>query len=159
MSSPLQFLTLSMRNFLSFGNSMTTLDLSYQGSTFIEGFDFDLNRSNGAGKSTLINAICYVLYNTPFDTISLNRLINATNGLKNTLMEVHLFFKKGDDDYEIYRCRGETFNIQIIKNGDDITLDSVNENDKLVIELVGISYELFTKIIVFSGSSTPFLLM
>jgi ABC-type branched-subunit amino acid transport system ATPase component len=74
-------------------------------------------------------------------------------------MEVRLFLRKGDDEYEIYRCRGETFNIQVLCNGEDITLDSVSGNDKLVEEIIGMSYELFTKIIVFSGNSIPFLML
>lgn len=159
MSTPLQFQTLQLRNFLSFGNNLTEIDLTYFGSTLIVGENVDANSNNGAGKTTIINAICYALYNKPFDNISLQRLINSTNNSKNTLMEVRLFIKKGDDEYEIYRCRGETFNIQILCNGEDITLDSVTQNDKFVEEIVGMSYELFTKIIIFSGNSTPFLLL
>jgi hypothetical protein len=109
-------------------------------------------------NTTIINAICYALYNKPLDNISLQRLINSTNASKNTLMEIRLSFDKGDDEFEIYRCRGETFDIQITMNGEDITLDSVSENDKLVVELIGMSYDLFTKIVVFSGNSTPFLM-
>lgn len=110
-------------------------------------------------NTSIINAICYALYNKPFDQISLQRLINTTNDVKNTLMEVRLSFAKGPDEYEIYRCRGENFTIQVLKNGEDITLDSVTENDRLVQEIIGISYDLFTKVIIFSGNSAPFLTM
>lgn len=157
MSIPITFKYLQLRNFLSFGNQLTEVDLSRYGSTLIQGENVDANSNNGAGKTTLINAICYAIYNKPFDNISLQRLINSTNGLKNTLMEVRLGFIKGEDEYEIYRCRGEAYNIQIFCNGEDITLDSVNENDHAVEEIIGMSYELFTKIIIFSGNSTPFL--
>jgi DNA repair exonuclease SbcCD ATPase subunit len=157
MSIPITFKYLQIRNFLSFGNNLTEIDLSRYGSTLIQGENVDANSNNGAGKTTIINAICYAIYNKPFDSISLQRLINSTNGLKNTLMEVRLGFTKGEDEYEIYRCRGEAYNIQIFCNGDDITLDSVTENDRAVEEIIGMSYELFTKIIIFSGNSTPFL--
>lgn len=159
MSSEIKFKEIHIRNFLSFGNQTTVVDLSGDGSTLIIGENVDANSNNGAGKTTIINAITYALYNKPFDNISLQRLINSTNNTKNTLMEIRLFFSRGDDDFEIYRCRGENFNIQILMNGEDVTLDSVSENDKLVEELVGVSYELFTKIIIFSGNSTPFLQM
>ena len=158
MSTPFNFKELSLRNFLSFGNQLTTIDLNYFGSTLIQGENVDANSNNGAGKTTIINAICYALYNKPFDNISLQRLINSTNNLKNTLMEVRLAFQKGDDEYEVYRCRGENFTIQIMMNGEDITLDSVAENDKLIVEIIGMSYELFTKIVIFSGNSLPFLM-
>ena len=159
MSIPINFTGLHLRNFLSFGNNLTEIDLTYFGSTLIVGENVDANSNNGAGKTTIINAICYALFNKPFDNISLQRLINSTNNSKNTLMEVRLFLRKGDDEYEIYRCRGETFNIQVLCNGEDITLDSVSGNDKLVEEIIGMSYELFTKIIVFSGNSIPFLML
>lgn len=159
MSSEIKFKEIHIRNFLSFGNINTVVDLSGDGSTLIIGENVDANSNNGAGKTTIINAITYALYNKPFDNISLQRLINSTNNTKNTLMEIRLFFSRGDDEFEIYRCRGENFNIQILMNGEDVTLDSVSENDKLVEELVGVSYELFTKIIIFSGNSTPFLQM
>lgn len=159
MSIPINFSGLHLRNFLSFGNNLTEIDLTYFGSTLIVGENVDANSNNGAGKTTIINAICYALFNKPFDNISLQRLINSTNNSKSTLMEVRLFLRKGDDEYEIYRCRGETFNIQVLCNGEDITLDSVSGNDKLVEEIIGMSYELFTKIIVFSGNSIPFLML
>lgn len=159
MSIPISFDRISLRNFMSFGNNLTEIDLSYFGSTLIIGENVDANSNNGAGKTTIINAICYALFNKPFDNISLQRLINTTNNLKNTLMEVRLHLRRGDDEYEIYRCRGETFNIQILCNGEDVTLDSVTGNDKFVQEIIGMSYELFTKIIIFSGNSTPFLML
>lgn len=158
MSQPFSFTKLSLRNFLSFGNQVTEIDLSYQGSTLINGENLDTGSANGSGKTTIIHAICYALYNKPLDNISLQRLINSTNNLKNTQMEVRLTFQKGDDEYEVYRCRGETFNIEVKMNGEDITLDSVSENDKLVQEIVGISFELFTKVVIFSNNTQPFLM-
>lgn len=157
MSIPISLEGISVRNFLSFGNNTTEIDLTSFGSTLITGENVDASSNNGAGKTTIINAICYALYNKPFDNISLQKLINASNGLKNTLMEVKLTLRKGEDVFEIYRCRGESFNINITCNGEDITLDSVSGNDKFVEEIIGISYELFTKIIIFSGNTQPFL--
>jgi DNA repair exonuclease SbcCD ATPase subunit len=159
MSTPLRFKELQVRNFMSFGNQTTSIDLNNYGSTLIQGENVDASSNNGAGKTTIINALCYAFYNKPFDNISLQRLINSTNATKNTQMEVRVIFEKGDDEYEIFRQRGESFNIQVFQNGDDITLDSVAENDKMVEEIIGISYDLFTKIIIFSGNSTPFLMM
>lgn len=157
MSAPLRFKELQIRNFMSFGNMLTTINLSGSDSVLIVGENMDTGSNNGAGKTTIINAICYAFYNKPFDNISLQRLINSTNNLKNTLMEVRLIFEKGDDEYVIHRSRGETYNIVLTKNGDDMTFDSVAENDRAIQEIVGMSYELFTKVIVFSGNSTPFL--
>lgn len=152
-----KFKELHLRNILSFGNNTTIIDLSCPGSTFIVGENIDAGGANGCGKTTLINAFCYAAYNKPLDNISLQKLINTTNGVKNTLMEVRLMFEKNHDTYEVYRCRGEATNIQLLKNGEDITLDSVNETDKLIQSIIGVSYELFTNVVIFSGKSTPFL--
>ena len=157
MSDYVVFEGLSLRNFMSFGNNYTEVDLTMDGTILINGKNIDIGGANGVGKTTIINAICFALYNNPFDNISLKRLINNTNAEKDTLMEVRLTFSKGDKRYEIYRCRGTSTNIEITCDGVDITLDSVSENDKMVVEIVGISYELFTNIVVFAGGSEPFL--
>jgi len=158
MSSTLYFRDLTLRNFLSFGQNDTVINLAEPGTVTIDGQNLDVGGSNGAGKTTIINALCYALYNKPFDNISLQRLINSTNASKNTLMEVRLSFERGGDEYEILRTRGEHFTINLWKNGDDITPGkSVIECDKMIEEIIGISYDLFTKTIIFSGNSVAFL--
>ena len=157
MSDYVVFEGLSLRNFMSFGNNTTEIDLTMEGTILINGKNIDIGGANGVGKTTIINAICFALYNNPFDKISLKRLINNTNAEKDTLMEVRLTFSKGDKRYEVYRCRGTSTDIEIFCDGTEITPDSVGECDKLLTEIVGISYELFTNIIVFAGGSEPFL--
>jgi len=158
MSQTLYFRELAVRNFLSFGNNETIIDLSEPGTIEVIGQNLDQGGSNGSGKTTLINAICYALYNKPFDNISLQRLINSTNATKNTLMEVRLSFERGGEEYEITRVRGEHYTIKITRNGEDITPGKgVTECDQLIESIIGISYELFTKTIIFSGNSPAFL--
>lgn len=158
MSSSLYFRELQVRNFMSFGNQDTVIDLSEPGTVEVIGQNLDQGGSNGSGKTTLINAICYALYNKPFDNISLQRLINSTNATKNTLMEVRLSFERGGEEYEITRVRGEHYTIKITRNDEDITPGKgVTECDQLIESIIGISYELFTKTIIFSGNSPAFL--
>ena len=158
----LKFKNIRFRNFMSYGNQYHELSLDVESiSTLIVGINRDAanhGESNGVGKSTIANAICYALFNKPFDNISLQRLINTTNSSKQTLMEVWLYFDVGADEYCVYRCRGEYCTIKITKNDEDITLDSVSNNDKFVEDIIGISYDLFTSIIIFSGNSVPFLM-
>lgn len=162
MTTPLIFKTLELRNFLSYGNQMQVIDLHEQGTVTITGENLDTGagteNSNGSGKTGIINALCYALYNKAFDNISLQRLINTTNATKNTLMEVRLVFEKDGIEYEIYRARGEDYRIEVRKDGEDITPGKgVYETDDMIQEIIGISYELFTKTIIFSGNSPPFL--
>ena len=158
MTTPLLFKTISIRNFMSFGNAESVIDLDGQGTVTVTGENLDQGGSNGAGKTTIINALCYALYNKPFDNITLQRLINTTNATKNTLMEIRLVFEKDGIEYEIYRARGEDYRIEVRKDGEDITPGKgVYETDAMIQEIIGISYELFTKTIIFSGNAPPFL--
>ena len=160
MSIPFIFKSIEIRNFLSYGNQMQLIQLDGQGTVTITGENLDVGggSSNGSGKTGIINALCYALYNKPFDSISLQRLVNTTNALKNTLMEVRLLFEKGGVEYEIYRARGEEYRIEIRKDGEDITPGKgVTECDALIEDIIGISYELFTKTVIFSGNSPAFL--
>jgi DNA repair exonuclease SbcCD ATPase subunit len=156
--TPLIFKSISIRNMLSFGNAESVIDLDGQGTVEVTGQNLDKGGSNGAGKTTIINALCYALYNKPFDNISLQRLINSTNATKNTQMEVRLIFEKDGVEYDIYRARGEEYRIEVRKDGEDITPGKgVYETDDMILEIIGISYELFTKTIIFSGNSPAFL--
>lgn len=153
----INFRYLWMRNFLSFGNKTEELDLSFLGTTLISGDNVDANTKNGAGKTTILNAIAYALYNKPIAQISKDRLINRTNSTKNTQMEVRLEFEVGGSIYEIYRCRGESYSISLMQDGKDVTPDSIASTDRKIVDLIGISYELFCIAIVFSGPDQPFL--
>jgi hypothetical protein len=50
MSKPVNFKQLQIRNFLSFGNNLTSIDLTHCGSTLVMGENVDANSNNGAGK-------------------------------------------------------------------------------------------------------------
>lgn len=160
MSSALIFKSISIRNFLSFGNYPQVIDFLNRGSVNIlgENLDSGSGSSNASGKTGIINALCYALFNKPFGNISLERLINRTNNSKNTQMEVKLAFSKDGVDYEIIRSRGAEYVISLIRDGVDITPGKgVTECDNLILDVIGISYELFTRIIIFSGTSVDFL--
>lgn len=159
------FKTIKLMNFLSFGNQWTEVDLNSPGTNHVIGENLDNGGSSGAGKSTLINAISYCLFDKIPANVSKDKLINSTNDRKNTLMEVNLTFSKGEDEYLVRRWRGRETGVQLchlVKDEwVDITPASVSRgedsfNAKLE-ELVGFSYNLFSQIILFNGSSKPFL--
>src|SRR5574344_1127586 len=159
MAAELRFKLLEIRNFLSIGNATQSIELDGHDSVHVTGRNLDIpGAKNGCGKTTFINAICYVLFNKPFDNISLQRLINSTNAGKHTLMEVRIFFEKNGVEYQIYRTRGEEIKTEIFKDGVDITPGKgVYETDAMIQEIIGVSYEMFTKTVIFSGASKPFL--
>lgn len=151
------FKKIEIRNFLSFGNNTQELNLEFDGTTLVMGENLDAGGANGVGKTTIINAISYALFNKPVSNISKERLINKTNNTKNTQMEIRLSFSKDDIDYEVYRGRGETYTIQLFEDGEDVTPDSVAAVDKKILEVIGFSYDLFCRVVVFSGNDVPFL--
>lgn len=151
------FEKVTFRNFMSFGNLMTEVDLKTPGTNFILGENLDEGGSSGSGKTTVISAISYALYDKIPSGVSKDKLINRTNEKKNTTMEVNLYFAKGEDEYIVRRTRGDRNSVQLWENGVDITPDSiVNFNDK-VEEVFGMSFQLFSLVVMFNGNARPFL--
>lgn len=158
MSSILKFKTLEIANFMSYGQSPSVFELDEQGTVCIEGINLDTGGSNGSGKSIFLNALCYALYNKAMDSITLQRLVNSTNLLKNTQMYVKLTFEKDGCCYEVIRSRGAEYKIVILRDGEDITPGKgAVECDAMLVDIIDISYEVFTKTIIFSGNSPAFL--
>lgn len=160
----IEFSLLSLRNFLSYGNNTTIFDLRRPGTTLIVGENLDNTSdgqgANGVGKSTIVNAIAYALYDKPVSDISKDNLVNNIN---NKNMEVTLEYV-GDDgvQYKIHRFRkmkagAEGNGVHFYKNGKDVTPDSVVATNAEIEKTIGIPYELFVRIIVFSASHNPFL--
>lgn len=153
----IEFQSVKFRNFQSFGNNVTEVQLNKLGTTYIVGENLDDGGSSGAGKTSVIGAISYCLFGRVPSGTKNDKLINRTNDRKNTLMEVVLTFKRDEDVYVIRRTRGTETSVQLFKNGKDETPDSVANFALKVRELVGFSYDLFSRIILFDGNSRAFL--
>lgn len=147
---------LTIRNFLGFGNKTEEVDLSVLGTTLILGENVDRGGANGVGKTTIVNAISYALYNVPLEKISKERLINTTNNSKSTSMVVTLDFEVNGNEYRIVRSRGAEYETKLYINGIDKTPDSIENTNKALVEIVGISFELFRRTVVFLGGDQPF---
>lgn len=79
MISGIQFNTLTLRNFLSFGNQPTKIDLRGDHITVVLGINHDTGGDesrNGVGKSALIDAISYALFGKSIRGISNSKLVN-----------------------------------------------------------------------------------
>lgn len=166
----INFKNLSIKNFLSYGESPTMIQLDDPGTTLITGNDLD-NVSNGVsangtGKSTWINALIYALYGKPLSNISLNNLVNNINK-KNMMVIVE--FEKNDKIYTVKRARKETGNgnyakvfcrptgCELIEKDHDVTPDSIGNINDFITDHLGIPYELFVRIVAFAATQQPFL--
>ena len=83
----INFNKIRWKNFLSYGNHWTELNLNQNKSSLIIG-------ENGAGKSTVLDALTFVLYNKPFRKVTVQQLINSIN---RPYSIVHQYDKRWDE--------------------------------------------------------------
>ena len=112
------FKKLKVKNFLSFGNNDTEIDLENYKLNLVTG-------SNGAGKSSLlVEGLTYALFGQPFRDIKKGQLINFIND-KNSVVELE--FSISSDEYKI--IRGQKPNVlQLFKN-DELIPESASVKD------------------------------
>jgi len=146
----IKFKTLTLRNFMSYGNVPVMINLDNPGVTLILG-------KNGVGKTTIMSALVYALYNKPISKVNVDELINDINK-KN--LEVSIEFEKNGIDYKIERVRkGKRFNgkdtwVKLSIEGEDKTSADVEEKIEGIMEM---SHDTFIRIVVISALLEPFL--
>lgn len=166
-----EFKKAEITNFLSYGNNITSVELATDKPILIVGNNFvsssDGSDSNGAGKSSILNAICFALYDEVLFKTNKDKLINNVNK-KDMLISIYVIiddirykiqrFRKnksmGGDGVRILRTTSD--NWEFTKD-DDITPDSTSNANKLIEKIIGKSFEIFSRIVVFSATSKPFL--
>lgn len=158
------FKTLTLRNFMSYGNNTTTFHLDRPGTTLIVGENMDNTGegqgSNGVGKTSLLQGLVYALYDRIIgDDVTKDGLINDINKKE---MEVTLdFIAESGVPYRVIRQRkmkpgAEGNKTILLENGVDISVDVAGTNKKIE-EVLGMPFDLFARIIVFSASNDSFL--
>lgn len=145
----IHFEKIRFKNFLSYGNSWTELDLNKHRDTLIVG-------ENGAGKSTFLDALSYALYMKPFRKVNNPQLVNSINK-KHLLVEVE--FKVGGNHYKV--CRGHApRKFEVYQNGDLLNQDAHTKDYQKVLEqnILKMNYKSFTQIVVLgSRNFVPFM--
>ncbi len=154
------FKKLKIKNFLSFGNKITELDLSEEKSTLIVGENMDIGDSgesrNGAGKTTAFQAIVFALYGKGFDKLKTDEFINLVNE-KNLLVELE--FDVNGTPYRIVRQRKPN-SVELFSGDVSLTRDSMANTDKAIIELIhDIPHHVFLGIFALTPHLEPFMSM
>ena len=154
MANFIDFEKVIIHNFGSYGHA--ELDLKNKGFCLVSGknnFKKDNALSNGSGKSFIWSAICY--------TITGETLNGLHTNLKNINIEddnkcyVKLLFKVNADEYEITRYATPKSDLQIIKNGTDISGKTYRESEKKLGDLLpDLTYDLIASTIII-GQSMP----
>jgi DNA repair exonuclease SbcCD ATPase subunit len=153
--------TLTVKNFMSVGNSTQAVDFEREDLTLVLGNNLDLGGDgsrNGTGKTTIINALSYALYGQALTNIKLGNLINKTNS-KNMLCTVQ--FELNGTDYRIERGRGPN----VLKfYVDDLEQEEGNEaqgemreTQRVIEDTLGITHEMFKHIVALNTYTQPFL--
>lgn len=143
----IEFEKLTFRNILSYGNNETEID-------FKPGINL-IFAKNGSGKSSILDALFFALYGKPYRNIKLASLVNSLNK-KNMVCRV--FFKKGDDHYEIIRGQKPDL-LSYKKNGVEVALTSTKKLIQSDLDqIIGIDAFLFKNIVAVATTyNQPFL--
>lgn len=143
------FKKLRFKNFLSFGEQWTEIQLDRSPTTLVTG-------PNGAGKSTFLDALTFALYNKPFREINKPQLVNSVNN-KGLLVEVE--FSIGKKEYLIRRgIKPNKF--EVIEDGKTLdqegsARDQQNHLEKNILQM---NYTAFTQIVILGKATyVPFM--
>lgn len=176
-------LTLSLRNFQSFGNNLTTINLQFNNCTLIQGRNLDAIvdgqvDSNGAGKSTIRAAIVWACFNETLNPkLKVGDLVNRINKKD---MQVIFDFEKDGKFYRIdrYKKLGKTGakyggdGVYLLEKniademwnytpkaegGHDITPAASKDVAKEIRQKLGVPFEIFTRILTIAATAKPFL--
>lgn len=170
-AASVEFMDMTMQNFLSYGNGVTSVNLNFEKPTMVMGRNYDSIvegqiDSNGAGKSTILNALLLCLYGKNLIPSKLDKQINKSNG-KNMMISV--IFKADGIYYKVERYRknkiagGDGVRLYVndkepvFTKDHDKTPDSVANCEAKIASIIGIPYEMFIRIVVFSATHDPFL--
>lgn len=157
MSSQLELIDLTLRNFLTVGNITQAVRLNSTALTLIMGINAETGQRNGVGKSTIIFAISYVLYGEPISDMKLDNLVNNINA-KNMLVTIN--FKKDGKTYRIERGRKPNVLKFFIDGKDQNEAKGENKSTQKDIEtVIGMSHLLFTHLVGMNTYTDPFLKM
>ena len=144
------FKKIKFKNFGSFGNKVTEINLEKASNTLVCG-------SNGSGKSfALLDSITFALFGKPFRKINIPQLQNSIN-TKDCVVE--LDFDIYSDSYKIKRGLAPKL-FEIYKNGKLLNQEAKSSDyqDTLEQQILKMNYKTFTQVVILGSSSfVPFM--
>ena len=143
------FKSIKWKNFISYGNHWTEIDLNQTKSSLIIG-------ENGSGKSTVLDALTFSLYNKPFRKVTVQQLVNTIN---NKDMVVEVEFGIGSHNYKVIRGQKprkfEVYQDDKLLNQEAHAKDYQETLEKQILKL---NHKSFCQVVVLGSSSfIPFM--
>lgn len=152
------FKTLTIKNFLSVGESPVTIDFQ-KGVNVITGVNYDKEDSkNGVGKSTIADALYFALFGTTIRELSKDLIVNSFTKKK---CEVVLTFSiengNGISEYRIVRTINPT-KCFLTRNGEDVTRSTMAKTNEYIQKLVLSNGKIFQNSVIMTINNTvPFM--
>jgi len=157
----IQIKNLTVKNFMSVGNTTQAIDFDRTDLTLVLGENLDLGGDgsrNGTGKTTIINALSYALYGQALSNIRKDNLVNKTNGKG---MLVSLDFVAGNQTYKIERGRKPNILKFYVNNQEQVITDEAQgdsrETQESIEATLGLSHDMFKHIMALNTYTEPFL--
>ena len=166
----INFKKLTAKNFFFYGKDGICVNFSNYGNVVvIKGKNLDVSpdendekhSSNGVGKSSIIDAIVYGLFGKTVKNPSKIKQSDVINNQVGKNLEVEVAW----DDYRVLRTRKpDSLRLWKSSNGvwDDtteITLGGMPATQKEIENILGLNYETFINIVVFTGKFIPTLMV
>lgn len=143
------FKTVSVKNFLSYGNYDTKWYLDKHNSTLIVG-------RNGHGKSVLLDAVCFGLFGKPYRNINKPQLVNSINQ-KACVVELELIVNSVE--YKIIRgMKPNVFDVYC--QGKMLDQEAAMKDMQAYLEqqILKLNFKTFCQVVILgSASYTPFM--
>ena len=154
----INFNTITIRNFLSVGNTPVKLSFK-QGLNIITGTNKDKeDRRNGVGKSTIADAIHFSIFGETIRELSKDFIVNSINK-KDTYIELTFSVNENNkvDNYKIIRKLKPT-KCFLFVNEQDLTESTIPNTNKRIKNILNSSPEVFQNCVIMSLNTTsPFM--
>jgi DNA repair exonuclease SbcCD ATPase subunit len=152
---------LTVKNFMSVGNTTQAIDFDRSDLTLVLGENLDMGGDgsrNGTGKTTIINALSYALYGQALSNIRKDNLVNKTNAKH---MLISLDFSVGGQNYRIERGRKPNVLKFYVNDEHQAAQDEAQgdsrETQEVIERVLGMSHDMFQHIVALNTYTPPFL--
>jgi DNA repair exonuclease SbcCD ATPase subunit len=152
---------LTVKNFMSVGNTTQAIDFDRSDLTLVLGENLDMGGDgsrNGTGKTTIINALSYALYGQALSNIRKDNLVNKTNAKH---MLVSLDFSVSGQNYRIERGRKPNVLRFYVNDEHQAAQDEAQgdsrETQEAIERVLGMSHDMFQHIVALNTYTPPFL--